>query len=275
MEDVLELLRLEGQEIDFAFKKASLEGKGTPQEISDHREAVLTRFLEKFFPFPYRIAKGSIRDSYGNSSMSIDCILLNPAHPYTISNDKKFSIILADGTDLAIELKPDLNTKTELIRSLKQITSVKTLQRKKGEGFSVLFNYTDTYKKNLKRIPGIIFSNKTYKDEKQLIQVVVNFYNDNQISRDKQFDLIVVNNRFLVLNNKKDYYLYHSAFSEGIIILDFKKNTLAAFLFYLNRLPQSESRMSSTVLEHYINTKFDDARTYSNYNKTLLQIKCG
>lgn len=37
MTDLLKLLAFEMEEIDFRFKKASIEGKGTPQEVSDRR----------------------------------------------------------------------------------------------------------------------------------------------------------------------------------------------------------------------------------------------
>jgi len=86
----------------------------------------LADFIKKYFPFPFRLAKGQIIDSFGKESASIDCILLNPNHPYTTnSNEKHFSAILSDGVDVAIELKPDLNSEKEIHRSLKQIKSVK------------------------------------------------------------------------------------------------------------------------------------------------------
>lgn len=76
MNKLIELLSIEANEISNAFKKASLEGAGTPQEISDRREGAFKYFLEKYFPYPYRVVKGNIIDSYGNTSQSIDCIVL-------------------------------------------------------------------------------------------------------------------------------------------------------------------------------------------------------
>ena len=65
----------------------------------DHEE-VVKRFLEKYFPFPFRIVKGNIIDSHGNRSNSIDCIVLGPSHPYTVDPvNGKASVILADGVD--------------------------------------------------------------------------------------------------------------------------------------------------------------------------------
>ena len=66
MNNLIKLLKIEGTEINHFFEKASFEGEGTPQEVSDRGKGTLTSFLKKYFPFPYRIAKGNIRDSYGN-----------------------------------------------------------------------------------------------------------------------------------------------------------------------------------------------------------------
>lgn len=130
MEKIIELLRMEAKEIALSFKKASIEGEGTPQEVSDRREEALNKFLRKYFPFPYRVVKGNIIDSFGKRSNSIDCIIINPSHPYTVDvNNGKASIIFADGVDYAIEIKPDLSNNDEIKRSLNQIQSVKRLSR--------------------------------------------------------------------------------------------------------------------------------------------------
>ena len=64
--ELIELLEVEYEELKLGFSKASIEGKGTPQEISDRREELFHSLLEKYFPFPYRITKGNIIDSYNN-----------------------------------------------------------------------------------------------------------------------------------------------------------------------------------------------------------------
>ena len=127
MEDLLAHIRADAKDLRHEFQKASRQGRGTSQEISDFRENALQSFLQNYFPFPYRIAKGGIRDSRGNKSDSIDCILVNPFHPYTIDSRDKFKIILADGVDAAVEVKPDISRKTELIRGLEQGLTVKAL----------------------------------------------------------------------------------------------------------------------------------------------------
>ena len=162
MSKLVELLQIEAQEITISFAKASVEGEGTPQEVSDRREETIHRFLKKFFPFPFRIVKGNITDSFGNQSNSIDCIVINPSHPHTLDGENgKASIIFADGVDYAIEVKPDLSNNNEIERGLKQVQSVKKLIRvrqglvRSSEG-----------KESAKRIPTFIFADKTYANPK-------------------------------------------------------------------------------------------------------------
>ncbi|SHN93085.1 hypothetical protein BHECKSOX_2110 [Bathymodiolus heckerae thiotrophic gill symbiont] len=54
---------------------------------------------------------------------------MNPDHPYAVSDDEKFSAILADGVDFAIEVKPDLTKVDEINRALNQLKTVKSLTR--------------------------------------------------------------------------------------------------------------------------------------------------
>ena len=51
MNEILnELLIYEAKEIELFFEKARLEGKGTPQEVSDRREDIVKKLIEKYFP---------------------------------------------------------------------------------------------------------------------------------------------------------------------------------------------------------------------------------
>jgi hypothetical protein len=277
MDNLIQLLKIESKEINHFFEKASIEGKGTPQEVSDRREIALTKFLKKFFPFPYRIAKGNIRDSFGNSSMSIDCVLLNPSHPYTTSNEINFSIILADGVDAAIEVKPKLNSDKEIERSLKQITSVKKLTRKRTSVLNLKVigkQHSPKTLTNCKKIPSIIFAIETYKDERLLLVKIVDHYEKNQIKRELQFDFIVINNQYLIINIRKGSYIERvDENNDGLYIYNYGELTLAAFLMLLNEFPQSEMRNSSTVLEHYLDIKPENAKTFKDLNDRLSLIE--
>lgn len=267
MSDLLDLLAMESDEIDFRFRKASLEGKGTPQEVSDRRESVVKKFLAKYFPFPFRIAKGNIRDSHGGRSASIDCIVLSPDHPYTVSEDEQFSVILADGVDFAIEVKPDMSSKTEIERSLSQVASVKALKRIIPQRFNGGAQ---------PEIPCVVFSSKTYENPVLLLNYISAYYKDNNIKRLNQFDILVVNNRFLLLNCRHHSYIrqYNIKVPEGFLILNSGKNTLAAMVMFLNDMPLSTLRAKASVISHYLHENDMGGLTWSDsVNATLNEIE--
>lgn len=272
----MDLLRLESEEINLSFRKASIEGEGTSQEIADRREeALVSAFISKYFPFPYRIVKGNIVDSDFNRSCSIDSIVLNPSHPYTIDpKNNKASIILADGVDFAIEVKPDLSKKDELIRSLEQIRSVKKLRRKRHSNNLSIFNhkYTDKQKDAFYRLPTFIFSNKTYKDIKTLISNIYKYYMDENVPLEEQFDFIIVNNRCIVMNSYESSYGYISP-HKGILFSETNEDTLAMFLLYLSNLPKSEMEIGPSVLSFYLSDDVlvSNLKTFHSLNEVYFK----
>lgn len=272
--DFLNLIEFETDEINHFFKKASIEGKGTSQEVSDRREIAVKRFLEKFFPFPYRIAKGNIIDSYGHRSNSIDCLILNPSHPHTVSDENKYSIIFADGVDVAVEVKPDLSSKKEIYRSLEQIKSVKNLRRQKYGLFEVHpKKFSEEQILTAKQIPSIIFSNKTYSNIETLIVKIGNYYIDNKINSREQFDMIVINDRGILFNSRKDLNINFSEKHQGFYFVEFGKKTLATFLLYLNKFPQCEIRMGNPVLDYYFKLEEQTIATLNEeINKKIISM---
>lgn len=272
MSDLIELLKFEGKEISQSFEKASIEGKGTPQEISDRREKALIDFIKKYFPFPFRISKGNILDSYLKRSASIDCLILNPSHPYTTTDDSKYSVILADGVDCAIELKPELNSDSEIHRALKQIASVKRLKRKR-HGLVILKNHSTEYQETCKQIPCFIFSESTYENERLLLEKIVEYYKNEKITKELQFDFIIVNNRFIIGNSKLNgYWQFKNIKEQGFYLIELGELTIAGFLFYLNSLPKSEPEITESVLKHYLSLKYSAVRTYKELNEELGKI---
>ena len=269
MNKLIELLKIEAREIAASFEKASLEGEGTPQEVADRREEVVKCFLEKYFPFPYRVSKGNIIDSFGNRSNSIDCIVLNPSHPYTVDPvNGKASIIFADGVDYVIEVKPDLSQKKEIERGLVQIQSVKKLERVRT-GLAK----TAIEKENAKRIPSFIFADKTYADIRTLISNIVDFYVDNSVPQAEQFDMIIINNRAIIFNYGKKNKFHREGF-EGIAVLDAGESALAVFLLCMNTLPKSEPEISKNILSIYLEEMpIGKLFTYTDLNKKLCSIE--
>ena len=249
MDKFIEMLRLEASEIALAFSKAQLEGQGTPQEVADRREEIVKKFLVKYFPFPYRVVKGNIVDSFGKRSNSIDCIVLSPAHPYTIDpNNERASIIFADGVDYAIEVKPNLGSKTEIERSLQQIQSVKQLTRIRCV---VLGKHDATAKERVKRIPCFIFANEAYADLRLLISHITDYYVQHSVPKEEQFDLIVINNRAIIYNFGRNAKI-RLGDTEGIMFAETEKDTLATFLMTMNLIPQSQPEISKNIISIYL-----------------------
>lgn len=116
MTRLLNLLKAEGRRILEEFELASEQGQGTAQEIAHFRENAVQDFISRFYPASHVISKEKITDLEGNQSNSIDCLILNPAHPKLVDAQGKFRLMFADGCDAAIEVKPDLARYDELCR---------------------------------------------------------------------------------------------------------------------------------------------------------------
>ena len=270
MNDLFKLLEYESKAISHWFEQASLEGKGTPQEVSDRRESAVAEFLRRYFPFPYRVAKGNIVDSFGGRSASIDCVLLNPSHPYTVTRDSRYSMIFADGVDAAIEVKPDLCSEAEIHRGLRQLRSVKKLLRVSA---GVLKNkVTDGQYSTARTIPSFIFGVNAYKDIRLLVEKIVEFYEAESVPAIERVDFIVIGGRCLLLNSRTDGYFQMKCGGQGMFLVDTGNATLAAFLYWLNHVPVAQLRMGSPVLEAYIPWRLDQVTTFEDLNARLASI---
>ncbi len=265
-DEFIKLLELEYEELKLGLAKASVEGKGTPQEIADRREELFHSFFEKYFPFPYRITKGNIIDSYNQRSASIDCIILDPSHPYTIdSKNKKASVIFADGVDYAIEIKGNLTDKDEIERALKQIESVKKLTRVRNGLIWDKDKNEYTYK-----IPTIIFAENTYSNIENLIEVILNYYKENKIKRTHQFDIIVAGD-YTIVNSCKGQISFNDV--RGIFFEKTDKKTLAVLLFLMANMPLVHPTYNENIYNIYLDKIFTNASYRDDWNKFLEDIE--
>lgn len=268
MDVVRDLLRFESREIRHFFDKARIEGQRTPQDISDRREGPLRNFVQKYFPFPYKVTKGSIIDSYGERSNSIDCILLSPSHPYTANSSDQYSLIFADGVDAAIELKPDLTTTGELTRGLRQIASVRSLRRKRSGNLGWL-KKDPRSPEVFYRIPSFIFSMKQFQNVRITIEKIAKFYVSNNIPRELYFDFICIDGWGVIFNHSKNSYFYDEQGPEGIMFLETGDDTIAYFLYLLINIPKSELSMAPNVMGPYLSFNFNSYKTFNDINTWL------
>lgn len=186
MNQLIEILKNEGKQIVDEFNLASAQGEGTPQEVADFRENAVQSFVARFYPQSHIVSKGKITDLDGRQSDSIDCLILNPAHPHLIDSKGKFRMIFADGCDAAIEVKPNLARTDELHRALEQGISVKKTKRSQTPILLSARAAIQIVEHSL-HIPFFIFSIKAFPPQK-LYSEITDYYVKNKTPIEHQVD---------------------------------------------------------------------------------------
>ncbi len=259
MEKLTDLLIREGKQLQEDFDKASSIGEGTPQEISEFRENSFRNFISRFYPLPYRVTKGKIYDSFNNGpSLSVDCLVVNPAHPNLIDTSGKFQLLLADGIDFAVELKPDLISKKELIRGLEQGISVKKLRRARS---SILLPHkpgiTDIVMEISKQIPYYIFTTRVKKYVRDTVNEIVQYYSQNCINIIDQVDAIIINRQGIIKNVKvSELFLYTwdipKELKTGWFFEKWEDSTLVGMLLSMEYSYRSIATIQESIIKRYV-----------------------
>jgi hypothetical protein len=255
--DLLELLRRDSKSLNNDFEQASIQGRGTPQEVADYREGYFRSFIAKYYPFPYQIAKGGIIDSFGRKSASVDCVICNPIHPHTIDKSGRHTVLFADAVDATIEIKPDIGVKSELHIALKQMRSVKQLQRTK----SPYVDFGDVIPEKHafgKTVPACLFTMHTKSRLEDTIVEILDYYITNSIPLEEHFDMIVINNVGIIYNQRYPGQ-YRSAPGPiaGQPEYDFfveywKELTVGGFLLYLNMIANAQLKLDDGIMFRYL-----------------------
>lgn len=254
MEDLYSLLREEALQLSSEFRKASIQGRGTSQEVAEFRENAVQAFLRRYFPFPHRIAKGKVRDSFGNIAASIDCVICAPNHPYTVSVNDKFSLLLAEGVDSVVEVKPNIADKSELYRALEQGLSVKKLRR----ATTSMLHSHGVLGERAKRVPFGVFAMQCKAAPMETGFEILEFYESRKIDPLDQADFIVVNDVCVFSNfvdsslnpwriKEAGYPNHHGWFYEG-----WGQDSLIGFLLGLHRVAHAGLKMQEDVLPRYL-----------------------
>ena len=253
LDDLYALLRADAEGLQREFAKASISGRGTPQEVADFREHALQAFVKRFFPFPHRVTKGKIRDSHGELSDSIDCVLCAPNHPYTIDSNEKFQLILAEGVDAAIEVKPDLASLEDLRRGLEQGLTVKALRR----ATEPTLDRIPWMVERAKRVPFAIFAMQCKREPMDTGREIVSFYRERGIAPLEQADFIAVNGVGIFANYldaTQCHWNFPSPPAEktGWFFEQWELNTLAGLLQHLHGVAHAEIKMQKDILPFYL-----------------------
>lgn len=196
MDDLYAYLREEAAKLEGEFRQASLAGRGTPQEVADMCEQAVRELIGRFFPSPHKITKGKIRDSFGLVSASVDCVVCNPNHPYTIDSSGKFRLLFAEGIDVAIEVKPTIADAAELLRGLEQGLSVKALKRHT----TPTLMRTPWIEEVATRVPFVILAMRCKSDPLETGREIVRFYAERKTPPTQQADFVVVNDVGIFMN---------------------------------------------------------------------------
>ena len=256
MDDLYQLLREDGIELEAKFRKASIEGIGTSQEVADFREHAVQDFVARFFPYPHRITKGKLRDSFGAISDSIDCIVCNPNHPYTVDSHGKFRLLLAEGIDVAIEVKPDIASSAELNRGLEQGLSVKALKRANPP---TLMRGGWEYERAF-HVPFVIFAMRCKVNPLDTAKEILQFYASRRVPPLQQADFIVVNGVGIFMNFLDDsMYCWGNAPTlpekTGWFFEQWADDTLAGFVWRVQLVAHAAIKMQDDVLPRYLAPK--------------------
>lgn len=162
--------------------------KGDRTNTGDSKELSVNDFIQSYLTTDYRVKKGKIY-SLDSESANIDCVVLAPNHPNLIT--PKREVILAEGVFCAVEVKPDiasLSKTSEFVRSIKQIKSIKNLNREvtklnlKSLGKQSKPAYFD-------KIPAVIFSKKSA-DFDKIIEYFREKVGSGELKNDELPDII-------------------------------------------------------------------------------------
>jgi hypothetical protein len=261
MKKLFDILVREGDILEQEFAKASFLGEGTSQEVAEFRENALRAFISRFYPSPYKVVKGKIHDSFGSEvSASIDCIVVNPVHPNLIDSQGKFQLILADGVDVAVEVKPDISASSELGRGLMQGISVKKLRRAKSplllpKGVSHQSLEEST------RIPYFIIAQTAKANIHSTIKEIDNWYHVKGIPVEEQVDAIAILGAGVIYRNKYAEALLYTGLQQlpdnlkvGWFYEEWKSATLAGLLLHMEFSYHSAPTIQESIMRRYIRT---------------------
>lgn len=252
--DLFSLIRADAEELRIEFEKASIQGRGTSQDIATFREIALQSVVSNYFPFPFRVAKDGILDSTGRRSASVDCVLINPAHPYTIDRRENFKLIFAEGVHAAIEGKPDISQKSELYRGLEQSVTVKSLRRAETPLILPDEESSEVVEHSL-RVPFFIFAMKAKANIIDTALEVLEFYDEQNVDPLDQADAIVVNGEGIIANFPIAEYCWWDRPDwpkSGWFFEHWQDDALAGFLMKLNSVVPPIPDMTPSILTHYL-----------------------
>lgn len=233
--------------------------QGDRDNTGNSREYTIQSFVASYLTQDYQIKKGKIYNTEGKGSQSIDCVVLAPNHPKLITPIR--DVNLAEGVYVAIEVKPDigsLTSKSEFHRGLKQMQSIKALDRSVER-----YYLSDPKPKYFDKIPAILFSFKSAPAEK-IISYMQRIVKTGEINREELPDVIVtMDNGIIYYSPHIRHTTLYTPFSkeyldlpnEVFIHFEVKdENLLALFLILILSFPGPDLKLGEPILKHYLSS---------------------
>jgi hypothetical protein len=267
--DLFRTFEHEAESLARDFKRASTLGRGTASEVADHRENSLRSLLRRFFPAPHHVAKGQAIDVKGRRSASIDCLVLSPAHPNLIDSDGKFSIILAEAVDFAVEAKGDL-TVPELKRFFGQALSIRQLERTGVGILGISFDKPDrdAFAQAARRIPVFCYCMSSSLTAQRIVQEIIQWVDSSSISPFERPDAIVVHDRFIILDTSSRASAGRILMPQrapGLWIIEDGTRSLGQFLLLACGVPGAQVPIDTPMLSRYAAGMFNNATCLYTY----------
>jgi len=150
---------------------------------------------------------------------------------------------------LAIELKPDVSSKKELVRGLEQAASVKRLARKDSP---LLGRHSSELKELARKIPTFIFSLKAKKDPKNTADEILEYYEKNSTPVEERLDFLVINETGIISIYKHPDTSILQTDDIGLFYEEWRELTLVAFVMKLHSVFHSTPTLSHPILRHYL-----------------------
>jgi len=243
-------------DISREFERSRIKGGKSPSDIADQRENIVGEFLQNFFPYPFSITKGVIRDFDGKESASVDRVILSPNHPKTFNDKGLASLILADGVRAAIEIKSSPMSNDEIEAFVAQSKKTKKLRRKEH---SLLLTGLSGLKKQLgdkypefedyhKEIPYFVFFLEKPANTDTCVRKILDRLESE--NRREMPDFVVINGVGIIVNEKFAGRIGYP--QEGYYFEEWNERSAGGFIFYLNTVPKNDLEMSESIMSLYL-----------------------
>jgi len=232
MKSISKKMKVDYEELSKGLQHSGLKG--------DNRENIVKEFLDKYLHKRFGVAKGEIMATNGKTSKQQDVIIYDFGRCPLLYNEKEIQVLPVEGVYVVIEVKSILDGE-ELIKSIKNISSVKELPKKAFiKEKSVLESFVCELgeKKNYFNTMGVLFAFSSKLKFKTLKKKLKENYKKLKIPPRQQIDFIFILDRGLLIHfNKKSKDISTTVELEtDLRIVETKEGLLLFYLMLMERL---------------------------------------